>query len=177
MKIRFRIILLVIVAILVTNVSCKSTKNVPETTQHPTSKLPCSETCISDSDFFRACGTAMSSNINLSREKAIAEAKSELAKTIIDRVLSASKQYATETGHSDKATFIKDMELVANKAIDQTLNEILPICENYSETNSRYTTYIAVEIGKDTIINKICSIANSQTSNFDTKKFKNIFNE
>ena len=69
------------------------------------------------------------------------------------------------------------MELVANKAIDQSLIGISPICENYSETNGRYTTYIAVEIGKDAIINKICSLATNQISNFDTEKFKNIFTE
>ena len=158
--------------------SCNSNKNLADNNKiSAETSIPCSENGKSDSEIFRASANATSSNISLSREKAIAAAKSELAKTIIDRVISASKQYATETGHSDKATFIKDMELVTNKAIDQTVNGISPICESYSETNGRYTTYIAVEIGKNAIINKICILANSQTSNFDTEKFKNIFNQ
>lgn len=158
--------------------SCNGNKNLSSDDRMPIEiSLPCSENGKSDHEFFRASANATSSNISLSREKAIAATKSELAKTIIDRVLNAAKQYATETGLSDKATFIKDMELVANKAIDQTMNGISPICENYSETNGRYTTYIAIEIGKEAIISKICSMANNQISNFDTGKFKNIFNE
>ena len=172
MKVRFRIILLVVVAILATNVSCKSTKNVPETTQQPTSVLPCSETCISDSDFFRACGNAMSSNINLAREKALASAKSELGKKIMDRAMNATKLYVSETRLSDKATFTKDMELIVNKAIDQTFNNIVPICENYNEANSKYTAYIAVEFGKSSIIDKICNLATEHISDFEEKKFK-----
>ena len=159
-------------------VSCNGSKNLADSETTPAeTTIPCSENGKSDGEFFRASANATSSSISLSREKAIAAAKSELAKTIINRVLIASKQYANETGHPDKATFIKDMELVANKAIDQSLIGISPICENYSETNGRYTTYIAVEIGKDAIINKICSLATKQISNFDTEKFKNIFTE
>lgn len=155
-------------------VSCSASKNlVPEDKATAVASYPCAEKGISDAEFFRACADATSSNISLAREKAVAKAKSSLGKTIVDKVLVAVEQENV----SDKETFLKDIGVVSNKAIDIVLKDISPVCEKYSETNGRYTAYIAVEINRQTVIDKICELATIQINDFDGNMFKNIFNQ
>ncbi|MBQ2076444.1 MAG: hypothetical protein II471_02920, partial [Bacteroidales bacterium] len=142
MKLFCKILLIVFSASIV---SCSASKNlVPEDKATAVASYPCAEKGISDAEFFRACADATSSNISLAREKAVAKAKSSLGKTIVDKVLVA----AEHENVSDKETFLKDIGVVSNKAIDIVLKDISPVCEKYSETNGRYTAYIAVEINR-----------------------------
>lgn len=172
MKLFYEILLIALSASII--VSCSGTKNIStEDKAIVVASLPCAEKGISDAEFFRACADATSSNISLAREKAVAKAKSSLGKTIVDKVLVA----AEHENVSDKETFLKDIVIVSNKAIDIALKDISPVCEKYSETNGRYTAYIAVEINRQTVIDKICELAIRQINDFDGKIFKNIFNQ
>ncbi|MBQ1720155.1 MAG: hypothetical protein II027_05865 [Bacteroidales bacterium] len=165
---------ILLIALSASIVSCSASKNlVPEDKATAVASYPCAEKGISDAEFFRACADATSSNISLAREKAVAKAKSSLGKTIVDKVLVA----AEHENVSDKETFLKDIEVVSNKAIDIVLKDISPVCEKYSETNGRYTAYIAVEINRQTVIDKICELATRQINDFDGNMFKNIFNQ
>ena len=91
--------------------------------------------------------------------------------------MSTAEKYASETGVSDRTNFSKRIELITNQVVDQTINGISIICENYSESNSRYTTYIAVEIEKQTVIDKICELTIKQINDFNEEKFKMLFNK
>ena len=165
---------ILLIALSASIVSCSASKNlVPEDKATAVASYPCAEKGISDAEFFRACADATSSNISLAREKAVAKAKSSLGKTIVDKVLVA----AEHENVSDKETFLKDIGVVSNKAIDIVLKDISPVCEKYSETNGRYTAYIAVEINRQTVIDKICELATRQINDFDGNMFKNIFNQ
>ena len=165
---------ILLIALSASIVSCSASKNlVPEDKATAVASYPCAEKGISDAEFFRACADATSSNISLAREKAVAKAKSSLGKTIVDKVLVAAEQENV----SDKETFLKDIGVVSNKAIDIVLKDISPVCEKYSETNGRYTAYIAVEINRQTVIDKISELAIRQINDFDGNMFKNIFNQ
>ena len=165
---------ILLIALSASIVSCSASKNlVPEDKATAVASYPCAEKGISDAEFFRACADATSSNISLAREKAVAKAKSSLGKTIVDKVLVA----AEHENVSDKETFLKDIGVVSNKAVDIVLKDISPVCEKYSETNGRYTAYIAVEINRQTVIDKICELATRQINDFDGNMFKNIFNQ
>ncbi|MBO4875666.1 MAG: hypothetical protein J5542_10215 [Bacteroidales bacterium] len=171
----FREILLIIFSASII-VSCSGSKNLAtEEKTTASSSLPCAEKGISDADFFRACADATSSNIGLAREKAMAEAKSSLGKAIIDKVLTAAKHYIVEENVSDKDAFVKNIEIVSNKAIDIALKDISPVCEKYSETNGRYTAYVAVEISRQTINDKLKRIIENDIPNVDMEKFGVLF--
>lgn len=177
MKLSCRILLLII-AVSVAFTSCNSNKPLINTeTKASETITPCAENGMSDSNYLRASASATSSSISLAHEKALASAKSELGKKIIDKTLASANQYASEIGLSNKTTFIKDMELIANKAIDMMLKEISPTCENYSETNSRYTAYISVEISRKTMIDKIYNLTVTDIPNLNKEKFKVILNK
>lgn len=155
-------------------VSCSGIKNlVPEDKATAVASYPCAEKGISDAEFFRACADATSSNISLAREKAVAKAKSSLGKTIEDKVLVAVEQENV----SDKETFLKDIGVVSNKAIDIVLKDISPVCEKYSETNGRYTAYIAVEINRQNVFAVLNELLINNIPNFNKERFLKKINE
>ena len=155
-------------------VSCSASKNlVPEDKATAVASYPCAEKGISDAEFFRACADATSSNISLAREKAVAKAKSSLGKTIVDKVLVAAEQENV----SDKETFLKDIGVVSNKAIDIVLKDISPVCEKYSETNGRYTAYIAVEINRQNVFAVLNELLINNIPNFNKERFLKKINE
>lgn len=173
MKLMFKILLLAIAA---TCISCSSNKNVAVKTS-ATTVVPCSEKGTSDALFYRASGNAMSSSINLAKEKAISAAKTELGKKIMSQVIATAEKYAAEKGLKDKEGFRKTIETITHKSIDKTLAPIVPTCENYKEANSKYTAYISVEIERQKILDKIKEQASSNISDFDEIKFEKIFYE
>lgn len=134
---------------------------------------PCSEFGESDNTFFRANASATSSSINLSRDKAINQARTQLAQKIIDNTQSAGTQYSSKHRNTD----IKTFETVANDAIEMLLKDLSPTCEKYSETNGRYTTNIALEIERSKALDKIKSLLSSKIQEFDAETFATFFNE
>jgi len=174
MQLYFKILAITLIANI--SISCCGNRHIASNDETTTERyIPCTENGKSDSSFFRANASATSSSIGLAREKAIASAKSELGKTIMDKTIAIANTYALNTSRSDTSSFLKEIELVTNKAVDQTISRISIICENYSESNNRYTTYMAVEIGKQTVIDKICELATKDISNFDKIAFEKIF--
>lgn len=172
MKLFCEILLIALSASII--VSCSGSKNlVPEDKATAVASYPCAEKGISDAEFFRACADATSSNISLAREKAVAKAKSSLGKTIVDKVLAAAEQENV----SDKETFLKDIGVVSNKAIDIVLKDISPVCEKYSETNGRYTAYIAVEINRQNVFAMLNELLINNIPNFNKERFLKKINE
>ena len=175
MKLVLKILLIAIIALSAIFFSCKSNKNIVEKAETKNTALPCSEYGISDSDFYRSYASAMSSDISLSKEKAIAEAKTLIAKQIIDIAKSAANRYAIDKQITDKQIFVKNIEMTANKAIDIVLKGSVPTCERYSESNGRYTTYISLEIEKQTIHNELHKQIANTIPDFDKEKFEMFF--
>lgn len=172
MKLFCEILLIALSASII--VSCSGSKNlVLEDKATAVASYPCAEKGISDAEFFRACADATSSNISLAREKAVAKAKSSLGKTIEDKVLVAVEQENV----SDKETFLKDIGVVSNKAIDIVLKDISPVCEKYSETNGRYTAYIAVEINRQNVFAVLNELLINNIPNFNKERFLKKINE
>lgn len=176
MKLFCEILLIALSASII--VSCSASKNlVPEDKATAVASYPCAEKGISDAEFFRACADATSSNISLAREKAVAKAKSSLGKTIVDKVLVAAEHYTIEENVSDKDAFLKNIGIVSNKAIDIVLKDISPVCEKYSETNGRYTAYIAVEINRQNVFAVLNELLINNIPNFNKERFLKKINE
>ncbi|MBO7572235.1 MAG: hypothetical protein J6T48_08800 [Bacteroidales bacterium] len=154
--------------------SCSNNKNLI-TSNIATTEVTtlCSELGESDNAFFRAIANATSSNINLSRDKAINQARTQLAQKIIDNTKSAATKYSSKGKNTD----IKIFESVANDAIEMLLKDLSPTCEKYSETNGRYTTYIAVEIERTKALEKINSLLTNRIQGFNAEIFAKFFNE
>ncbi|MBQ2077230.1 MAG: hypothetical protein II471_06930, partial [Bacteroidales bacterium] len=74
-------------------------------------------------------------------------------------------------------TFLKDIGVVSNKAIDIVLKDISPVCEKYSETNGRYTAYIAVEINRQNVFAVLNELLINNIPNFNKERFLKKINE
>lgn len=154
--------------------SCNSNKSMTTSDIANTEiTTPCSERGESDKTFFRASASATSSSISLSRDKAINQARTQLAQKIIDNTKSAGTKYSSKYKNTDTKTF----ETVANDAVEMLLKDLSPTCEKYSETNGRYTTYVAVEIERSKALDKINALLTSHIQGFNAETFAIFFNE
>lgn len=162
--------------------SCKKEKNVGGVGKKPTEiTIPCKEEGRSDKNYFRADASASSQDMSLSREKALTASKQRLAGLINTQLKSVTDRYVNETEVGQNSDFEQKFENLTREVVNQTLVDIAITCEkNYQEANGKYTTYIAIEVSKDVMLNGIDKgISKDQKLrvDYDKMKFEQIFNQ
>lgn len=143
--------------------------------------IPCQSEGRSDKDFFRADASSGSQDMNLSREKSLSAAKQRLAGLIETKIKSVTDRYVNETEFGENSQFEAKFENLTREVINQKLVDVAVICEEtFKEANGKFTTYTAIEVSKDAMLN---GIENSLSKNqklqvdYDKAKFEEIFNE
>ncbi|MDA3818989.1 MAG: hypothetical protein PF590_00735 [Candidatus Delongbacteria bacterium] len=163
--------------------SCKREKDTgkPANEDAELMSIPCQSEGRSDSEFFRADASATSQDMNLSREKALTASKQRLAGFIETKIKSVTDRYVNETEFGENSQFESKFENLTREVVKQKLVDVAVTCEEtYKETNNKFTTYLAIEVNKDAMLN---GINNSLTQNqklqvdYDKQKFEEIFNE
>jgi len=162
--------------------SCKKNKDVIKPDKDAKEIIiPCKDEGRSDKNFFRADASATSQDMSLSREKALTAAKQRVAGLINTKIKSVTDRYVNETEVGTNSDFEQKFENLTREVVNQTLVDITIICEkNFQESSGKYTTYIAIEISKDAMLNGInSSISKDQKLrvDYDKMKFEQIFNE
>src|SRR6056297_2240014 len=101
--------------------------------------------------------------MNLSREKALTSTKQRLAGFIETKIKSVTDRYVNETEFGENSQFEAKFENLTREVVKQKLVDVAVTCEEtYKEANGRFTTYLAIEVSKDAMLN---SINNSLTQN------------
>ncbi|MFO7790203.1 MAG: hypothetical protein ACQES1_01290 [Bacteroidota bacterium] len=163
--------------------SCKSKKDAgkPANEDAELMSIPCQSEGKSDSEFFRADASATSQDMNLSREKALTSTKQRLAGFIETKIKSVTDRYVNETEFGEDSQFEAKFENLTREVVKQKLVDVAVTCEEtYKENNGKFTTYLAIEVSKDAMLN---GIENSLTQDqklqvdYDKQKFEEIFNE
>jgi len=162
--------------------SCKNKKGVIKPEKNDREIIvPCKDEGRSDKNFFRADASATSQDMSLSREKALTQAKQRVAGLINTKIKSITDRYVNETEVGTNSDFEQKFENLTREVINQTLVDIAIICEkNFQEATGKYTTYIAIEISKDVMLNGINKgITKDQKLrvDYDKMKFEQIFNQ
>jgi hypothetical protein len=143
--------------------------------------IPCKNEGRSDAEFFRADASATSQDMNLSREKALTAVKQRLASLIETKIKSVTDRYVNETEVGTDSDFEQKFENLTREVVNQKLTDVAVICEkNYQEENGKYTTYIAIEVSKDAMLNGINSTLSKDQKlrvDYDKMKYEEIFNE
>ena len=143
--------------------------------------IPCKDEGRSDKNFFRADAQATSQDMSLSREKALTASKQRVAGLINTKIKSVTDRYVNETEVGTNSDFEQKFENLTREVVNQTLVDISIVCEkNFQEATGKYTTYIAIEISKDVMLNGIDKgITKDQKLrvDYDKMKFEQIFNE
>ncbi len=162
--------------------SCKKNKDVIKPDKNAKEIIiPCKDEGRSDKNYFRADASATSQDMSLSREKALTASKQRVAGLINTKIKSVTDRYVNETEVGTNSDFEQKFENLTREVVNQTLVDIAIVCEkNFQEATGKYTTYIAIEISKDVMLNGIDKgISKDQKLrvDYDKMKFEQIFNE
>ncbi|MFO7878884.1 MAG: hypothetical protein ACQES0_03535 [Bacteroidota bacterium] len=163
--------------------SCKRDKETTESASEGSTvvSIPCQSEGRSDKEYFRADASASSQDMSLSREKALTASKQRLAGFIETKIKSVTDRYVNETEFGQNSQFEAKFENLTREVVKQKLVDVAVVCEEtHKEKTGKFTTYVALEVSKDAMLN---GIENNLSQNqklqvdYDKQKFEEIFNE
>jgi hypothetical protein len=142
--------------------------------------LPCQKEGRSDKKNFRAYADAKSQNMNMARQKAMTQAKANLAGIISTTIKTVNDSYMNERQFGDKMEFEAKFESLTREIVNQQLNNIEVVCEEQSVTkDGMYNKFIAIQISMKSIAEEVeKQITRDQKLqiDYDKMKFEEIFN-
>ncbi|MDI9338580.1 MAG: hypothetical protein QM539_09170 [Alphaproteobacteria bacterium] len=163
--------------------SCKSTKAPTQSVTANSTEItiPFSEAKYkSDKEFFRAKNNGNSPDLATAKKIAMLNAKTEMASNISSVIKAVTEQYSNQRTIADKKDFEAKFEENARNVVSQTLNDIRVLDEKvFKETSGTFTYWIAIEMSKSAIVEKLnSSISKDQRLqlDYDKKKFEETFN-
>ena len=183
---QFIIILILIIGAVLNG--CKSNKpiveqavNTQSITEETVAVIPeiksCENEVYSDNIFFRTASMATGSDLMLAKEKALLLAKQRLVTIINSNTKSVIDRYVNEHVISNPLEFKQKFENITCEAIDETINNVIVVCETSSILpNRQYKSLVAIEISKEDVLSKISS-NNKLQIDYDKKKFEEMFFE
>ena len=166
-------------------VSCKSKKGTLTTKDKDSGmevlNLPCDEFRTSTEQAFRSTQSQKSSDLSLSREKALVVAKQRLAGLIQTKITSVTDRYVDEYQTNAGLEMKGKFNNLTREIISQQLNDVKILCEKtVKEKDGSYTSYVAVEMNKDALKvameNKLSDKAKVAVD-YDKMKFEQIYNQ
>ncbi|MGQ1889068.1 hypothetical protein ACT29H_01350 [Thermophagus sp. OGC60D27] len=144
-------------------------------------ELPCEEKGRSDKNFFRASAMSTSVDLSLAKEKALLLAKQRLVTLINSNTKSVTDRYVNEREVSDAAEFEQKFENMTREVADETINNIVVICEKASVTDDgKYHGFIAIEVSREDLVNGLerrISNDDKLQLDYDKQKFQEIFEQ
>lgn len=144
-------------------------------------ELPCEDKGRSDKNYFRASAMSTSSDLSLAKEKALLLAKQRLVTLINSNTKSVTDRYVNEREVSDAAEFEQKFENMTREVADETINNIVVICEKASVTkDGKYHGFVAIEVSRDDVLNGLdrrISNDDKLQLDYDKQKFQEIFEE
>ncbi|MCF8429065.1 MAG: hypothetical protein K9G64_02945 [Bacteroidia bacterium] len=171
--------------IVIAAVSCKSKKGTLTTKDKDSGmevlNLPCDDFKTSTEQAFRSTQSQKSSDLSLSREKALVVAKQRLAGLVQTKITSVTDRYVDEYQTNAGLEMKGKFNNLTREIISQQLNDVKILCEKtVREKDGSYTTFVAVEMNKDALKvameNKLSDKA-KVAIDYDKMKFEQIYNE
>ncbi|MDR0833395.1 MAG: hypothetical protein LBN93_04310 [Candidatus Symbiothrix sp.] len=134
----------------------------------------------STKDFFRATQSGISPNLATAKKIALTNAKTELASNVQTTVKTVTEAYTNQRSVADKQEFENKFEENAILVVNQSLNDVKIIGDKVFQNKNNYTYYIAIEMSKEIIANKIADRISKDSKlqlDFDKQQFKKVFDE
>jgi hypothetical protein len=190
MKTSFKVLFIIVSLLTVTLMldSCKHSKKIAkENTKYTRDdeefvNVLCSgEEFHTDDEYFRANDFGESTDMTISKKKALANARANLAAQIEVIISGMTDNYvkSLEINNVEKVT--EHFEVLNREILDQTLKGTRTICEKVTETKKgKFRTYVAIELAEDEIFemykNRI-SVDEEVKASYDYEKFRNSYEE
>ncbi len=144
-------------------------------------KTPCSDNEFpSTAAHFRGTGIGEGTNLASARRKANLDANAMLAASINRTIKSVTERYTRDITVRDANEFAEKFEDLTRSVVDQVLNNVATVCNQMYEKDGKYTVYMAVEVGKDELLNNVANRISRDDRlrlDYDKMKFEQIFNE
>ncbi|MCW3786551.1 hypothetical protein [Plebeiibacterium sediminum] len=175
------------IALLLGAYSCKSKEKIASEVKTNSEvgtileNMPCESAGKSDKKFFRAFSMATSSDLSLSKEKALLLAKQRLVTLIQSNTKSVTDRYVNERELTSASEFEQKFENLTREVADETISNIVVACEKSSVLpDKKYRSFVAIEVEKEELLNsmndKISNNAKLQMD-YDKQKYEEIFNQ
>ena len=163
--------------------SCKSKEKVATNSEvgQILDDLPCEKDGKSDKKFFRAFSMSTSSDLSLSKEKALLLAKQRLVTLIQSNTKSVTDRYVNEREMGSASEFEQKFENLTREVADETISNIVVACEKSSVLpDKKYRSFVAIEVAKEDVLNSMNNRISRDSKlqiDYDKKKYEEIFNE
>ncbi len=178
----FRLVLLLIMMI----GGCKSVQktSTPEPATLPQGEVeiivPCSgPEFYTDSEVFRANSIGESMDQNVSKRKAMTNARADLAASIQTTVKTVTDNYVNSAELNNREAVEERFESLNREVVSQKLRGIRKICERIFRTpEGNYKTYVAIELSAGELVeayHEKLSASKSLQIDYDYEKFKRTF--
>jgi hypothetical protein len=164
-------------------VSCGGKKKTTATSDALGKELviPCSDMEFhSDKTHFRGTGMAEGTNMASVRRRANLDANAALAASVNRTIKSVTDRYTQDITVGDANEYAEKFEDMTRSVVNQSLNNVSTVCSKVFEKEGKFSVYVAVEVGKDEMLNNISSRISNDARlrlDYDKMKFENIFNE
>lgn len=162
--------------------SCGSSKTVQAPAGDVSVYVPCSgPQYMTNNEYFRANAMGLSSDMNIAKQKAMAEARTQLAQAIEVKVKAVTDNYTSsyQTGETEEAK--SRFQQLARQAVQQKLSGIRVLCEETMRSpEGKYKVYVALELAGNEIAEEMSNRINNDEKlriDFEYEKFKKIFDE
>ena len=142
-------------------------------------EVPCDE-YRTDKAAFRATGNGISQDLRTAEDKALLTARQRLSTSINTTIKSVTDRYTNERTFNDAAEFEEKFENLTREVTNQELNNVATICNKKYQKDGKYHVYVAIEVKKDELLQKIEKQISSDQKlqiDYDKMKFEQIFNQ
>jgi hypothetical protein len=176
-KLTYSILLFALTAAVIS--SCKGKKETLQAGEKEIN-IPCSGSeFFTNNKYFRANSLGESMDLRASKEKAVTNARAELAASIETTVKTVTDNYVNSREFNNKEELEERFEQLNRSIVNQTLSGVKTICEKQVQTKEgKYRTYIAIELSASDIVSKYTESLSKDERlkiDYDYEKFKQTF--
>ena len=183
MKLQFFKILTL--SLLIFSTSCKSKKINKIQKQVPSNEIvqisPCTgDNYRSDNETFRANAIGESSDQQVAKKKAFANARQELSLNINALINTVSDNFIQSSEYNNVEQITETFKDMSRTVASQRLNAVKEICgvSTNDPTTGKYKYYIAIELGSEDLLNNLNkTLSNDQVikTEYNYERFKKTF--
>lgn len=144
--------------------------------------IPCSGTEFqSNNKVFRAQGMGYSNDMQTAKNKALMNARAELATSISSTIKRVVDNYSSsyQLGQNEEAK--SKFQDLARLVVNQELQGSIVICDKMMKTpEGQFRSYVAIELGGPEVANKIGNAVKDDEKlriDYEYEKFKKVFEE
>lgn len=163
--------------------SCGGSKSAVQTPpQDVAVEVPCSGPEFqTNKEYFRASSMGLSTDMSIAKQKALTEARAEIAASISSKVKTVTDKYSSSYQQGENDESKSRFQSLTRTVVEQELSGTRIICEKTMKSpDGKYKVYISLELAGKEIMDAMAKRIKSDEKlriDFEYEKFKKVFEE